>query len=69
VSECLDRRLFAVVFTDRVGDTALIQADERLAVGMRDRYVTALDRHDSAFGGSVVQRLGDGPEGYEKLCG
>src|SRR5581483_10999159 len=48
------------MFTDMVGYTALIQADEELAVGKRDRYVTALDRHHDAFGGTVVQRLGDG---------
>ena len=46
------------MFTDMVGYTALIQADEQLAVGKRDRYVTALDRHHDAFGGTVVQRLG-----------
>ena len=56
----LDRRLVAVMFTDMVGYTALIQADEQLAVGKRDRYGTALDRHHDAFGGTVVQRLGDG---------
>ena len=60
MSERLDRRLVAVMFTDMVGYTALIQADEQLAVGKRDRYGTALDRHHDAFGGTVVQRLGDG---------
>jgi len=56
----VDRRLVAVMFTDMVGYTALMQADERLAVDKRDRYVTALDRHHDALGGTVVQRLGDG---------
>ena len=60
VSEGLDRRLAAVMFTDMVGYTALMQADERLAVDRRDRYVTALDRYHDALGGTVVQRLGDG---------
>ena len=60
MSDQLDRRLVAVMFTDMVGYTALIQADERLGVDKRDRYVRALDRHHDAFGGTIVQRLGDG---------
>lgn len=56
----LDRRLVAVAFTDMVGYTTLIQADERQAVDTRDRYWRAVDRHHQAFGGTVVQRLGDG---------
>ena len=56
----LDRRLVAVAFTDMVGYTTLIQADERQAVDRRDRYWQAVDRHHLAFGGTVVQRLGDG---------
>ena len=56
----LDRRLVAVMFTDMVGYTALMQADERLALEKRDRYVSALERHHEAFGGTIVQRLGDG---------
>jgi predicted ATPase/class 3 adenylate cyclase len=56
----LDRRLVAVMFTDMVGYTALIQADELLAVGKRDRYMSSLETHHDAFGGTIVQRLGDG---------
>ncbi|HZU19800.1 MAG TPA: adenylate/guanylate cyclase domain-containing protein [Gaiellaceae bacterium] len=56
----LDRRLVAIVFTDMVGYTALIQADERDAVAKRDRYWAALDRHHDRLGGTIVQRLGDG---------
>ena len=43
-----------------VGYTTLIQADERQAVDRRDRYWRAVDRHHQAFGGTIVQRLGDG---------
>ncbi|MEX1169031.1 MAG: adenylate/guanylate cyclase domain-containing protein [Chloroflexota bacterium] len=43
-----------------VGYTALFQADERLAMDRRDRYVRAVERHHGAFGGTIVQRLGDG---------
>jgi predicted ATPase/class 3 adenylate cyclase len=60
VSEPLDRRLVAVMFTDMVGYTALMQTDERLGVDKRDRYMSALETHHDAFGGTIVQRLGDG---------
>ena len=56
----LDRRLVAVMFTDMVGYTALLQADERAALDKRDRYMGALERHHDAFDGTIVQRLGDG---------
>ena len=48
------------MFTDMVGYTALIQADERLGVDKRDRYMSALESQHDAFGGTIVQRLGDG---------
>src|SRR6266542_4455239 len=48
------------MFTDMVGYTALIQADERLGLDKRDRYMSALETHHDAFGGTIVQRLGDG---------
>jgi predicted ATPase/class 3 adenylate cyclase len=60
VSERLERRLVAVMFTDMVGYTALIQVDESRGVDKRNRYVSALERHHDAFGGTIVQRLGDG---------
>jgi predicted ATPase len=60
VSERLERRLVAVMFTDMVGYTALVQADERLGLDQRDRYLSALESHHDAFGGTIVQRLGDG---------
>jgi adenylate cyclase len=60
VTERLERRLVAVMFTDMVGYTALMQADERLAVDKRDRYVDTLVRRHKEFGGTVVQRLGHG---------
>ena len=60
MNDRLDRRLVAVMFTDMVGYTALIQADERLGLDKRDRYMSALESHHDAFGGTIVQRLGDG---------
>jgi len=55
-----NRRSVAVMFTDMVGYTALMEADERLAIDKRDRYMRALDSQHDAFGGSIIQRLGDG---------
>src|SRR5438128_10772433 len=60
VSERLDRRLVAVMFTDMVGYTALMQADERSGLDKRDRYMSVLESHHEASGGTIVQRLGDG---------
>lgn len=60
MTELLDRRLLAVMFTDVVGYTALMQQDERLAVAARDRYMGAVERQHDTFGGTIVQRLGDG---------
>jgi len=60
VQQGLDRRLVAVMFADMVGYTALIQADERGALHRRDAFVAAVERHHEAFGGTIVQRLGDG---------
>jgi class 3 adenylate cyclase len=60
VTQDLPRRLVAVMFTDVVGYTALIQADELAAVDKRDRYIRAIERHHQSFDGTIVQRLGDG---------
>jgi predicted ATPase len=60
VSQRLDRQLAAVMFTDIVGYTALMQADERLGLDKRDRYMRALECHHDAFGGTIVKRMGDG---------
>src|SRR4051812_16314971 len=48
------------MFTDMVGYTALLQADEQRGIEQRERYWAALERHHEAFGGTIVQRLGDG---------
>jgi adenylate cyclase len=56
VSERFDRRLVAVMFTDMVGYTALMQVDERLGLDKRDRYMSALESQHDAFGGTLVQR-------------
>ena len=60
MTEGLERRLVAVMFTDVVGYTALMQQDEQAAVDTRDRYMSTVQRHHDAFRGTIVQRLGDG---------
>ena len=60
MSKGLDRRLVAVIFTDMVGYTALMQIDERAAIDKRKRYAAALQANHDAGGGTIVQRLGDG---------
>src|SRR3954469_8802363 len=59
-NESLERRLVAVMFTDMVGYTALLRADERVALEKRELYWGALERRHEEFGGTIVQRLGDG---------
>jgi class 3 adenylate cyclase len=58
VTARIDRRLVAVMFTDMVGYTTMMQTDERLALDKRARYASALDTHHDARGGTIVQRLG-----------
>ena len=48
------------MFSDIVGYTALMQSDESKGLAARDRYMGAIERHHHAFGGTIVQRLGDG---------
>jgi adenylate cyclase len=59
-NEGLERRLVAVMFTDMVGYTALLQADERAALEKRELYWRALERRHEEVRGTIVQRLGDG---------
>ena len=54
------RRLSAVMFTDVVGYTALMQDDEEAARLVRLRHREALEAAIAAHGGELVQYLGDG---------
>ena len=47
----LDRRLVAVMFTDMVGYTALLEADEQTAIDKRARYWRAVEDNHEAYGG------------------
>jgi class 3 adenylate cyclase/DNA-binding CsgD family transcriptional regulator/tetratricopeptide (TPR) repeat protein len=54
------RHLAAVMFTDMVGFTALMEQDELLGLDQRDRYTSVLHTQHEAFGGRIVQFFGDG---------
>lgn len=54
------RQLTAIMFTDMVGYTALMQRDERLANALRERQLTVLRESVSRHGGQVLQLYGDG---------
>ncbi len=55
-----ERRLLAVMFTDVVGYTALMQRDEEAARIVRGRHRLVLEAAVSAHGGDLLQYLGDG---------
>jgi TolB-like protein/tetratricopeptide (TPR) repeat protein len=54
------RRLSAIMFTDMVGYTALVQDDELRARRMRDRWRSALEKNIGHFAGQLLQTYGDG---------
>ncbi len=54
------RRLAAILFTDIVGYTALMQQDESKAVAMVKRYISVLRRIVGAHSGEILNDYGDG---------
>jgi TolB-like protein/predicted Zn-dependent protease len=54
------RQLTAIMFTDMVGYTALMQEDERKATADRDRQRAVLQRSIQSKGGRILQFYGDG---------
>ena len=54
------RQLTAIMFTDMVGFTALMQEDEHRAKRHRDRQRQVLERSVARFDGRVLQYYGDG---------
>jgi predicted ATPase len=48
------------MFTDMVGFTALMQADELLGRERRSQYIHAVEHHHDIFSGTIVKRMGDG---------
>jgi adenylate cyclase len=54
------RRLAAIMFTDIVGYTALMQKDEQLAVKARARHRQVFDERHEVHQGEILQYYGDG---------
>ncbi len=55
-----NRRLAAIMFTDIVGYTALMQEDERRAALVRARHREVFDRLHHLHAGEILQYFGDG---------
>ena len=55
-----DRQLAAIMFTDIVGYTAMMQADEQKAVAAIKHYNAALKKNVDQFNGQVLNNYGDG---------
>ncbi len=54
------RRLAAIMFTDIVGYTTLMQKDESIAVKTIERHRSVLEKHTSTYHGNILQYYGDG---------
>ena len=54
------RQLAAIMFTDMVGYTALMQEDEKLAKQKRDRHRQVLQESIMKYNGEILQFYGDG---------
>lgn len=56
----LERRLAAVMFTDIVGYTALMQTDEAKAVEQRQLHRSVFEEKHQLHQGRILQYFGDG---------
>ncbi len=54
------RRLAAILFTDIVGSTAMMQKDEQHAISINKRYVDILQQSVLSHGGEIANDYGDG---------
>jgi adenylate cyclase len=54
------RRLAAILFTDIIGSTAIMQKDEQAAVLINKRYLTVLKQSVSTYHGEILNDYGDG---------
>ncbi|MDB4292563.1 helix-turn-helix domain-containing protein [Maribacter sp.] len=68
-----NRRISAIMFTDIVGYTALMQKDELAAMTMRSRHRETFEKHHEEYHGEIVQYYGDGtlsafPSGVEAVA-
>ena len=56
----IKRRLAAVMFTDIVGYTAMMQKDEAIASKLRDRHREVFKKYTEKYDGKILQYYGDG---------
>jgi class 3 adenylate cyclase len=56
----VNRRLVAIMFTDMVGFTALMQRDEKLGLQKRNRHKDVMEAQHQLFNGEIIQYFGDG---------
>ena len=54
------RQLAAIMFTDIVGYTALMQENETEAAGIRQRHREVFEKEHNKYHGEVLQYFGDG---------
>jgi adenylate cyclase len=54
------RRLAAIMFTDIVGYTALMQQNEAMAAKVRNRHRAVFDNQHELYNGEILQYFGDG---------
>jgi adenylate cyclase len=54
------RRLAAILFTDIIGSTAIMQKDEQTAISMNLRYMAVLKESVSSHQGEILNDYGDG---------
>ncbi len=54
------RRLAAIMFTDIVGYTALMQQDEKAAAAVRAQHREAFQQYHERYNGEILQYFGDG---------
>ncbi|MBK8504655.1 MAG: tetratricopeptide repeat protein [Saprospiraceae bacterium] len=56
----LNRRLAAIMFTDMVGFTALMQRNEKLGLQKRNRHKEVIEHQHEKYNGEIIQYFGDG---------
>lgn len=54
------RKLAAIMFTDIVGYTALMQQSEKEAIQLREKHRSVFDNTMSFYGGEIINYFGDG---------
>ena len=54
------RRLVAIMFTDIIGYTAIMQQSEEQAIQLRDKHRSIFNKTTEKFGGKILQYYGDG---------